>query len=143
MSKLITVFGSTGNQGGSVVRAILAHPELSRTWKVRGITRNPSKPDAMELTSQGVEMVRADLSSKDSILEAIRGSDAVFGVTNYWEKGTMDYEVMQGKNLADAAKEAGISHLIWSSLPFVSKGKVFRIFGSSRARQKNREFGLR
>ncbi|KAH8660348.1 nmrA family transcriptional regulator [Xylariales sp. PMI_506] len=121
MSKLITVFGSTGNQGGSVIRAILAHPELSRSWKIRGITRDPSKPNAVELSQQGVQMVAADLSSKSSILQAIRGSDAVFGVTNYWEKGTLEHEVMQGKNLADAAKEAGIAHLIWSSLPFVSK----------------------
>jgi uncharacterized protein YbjT (DUF2867 family) len=57
MTKLITVFGSTGNQGGSVVRAILNHPELSKEWKIRGITRNASKPDAQALVAQGVEMV--------------------------------------------------------------------------------------
>lgn len=121
MSKLITVFGSTGNQGGSVVRAILQHPELSKTWKIRGITRNPNKPDAQAMIAQGVEMVQADLNSKDSILAAIKGSTAVFGVTNYWEKASLEWEVQQGKNLADASKEAGISHLIWSSLPYVSK----------------------
>ena len=57
MTKLITVFGSTGNQGGSVVRAIIDHPELSKEWKVRGITRNPNKPDAQALIAKGVEMV--------------------------------------------------------------------------------------
>jgi uncharacterized protein YbjT (DUF2867 family) len=57
MTKLITVFGSTGNQGGSVVRAILNHPELSKEWKIRGITRNASKPDAQALVKKGVEMV--------------------------------------------------------------------------------------
>jgi uncharacterized protein YbjT (DUF2867 family) len=57
MTKLITVFGSTGNQGGSVVRAILNHPELSKEWKIRGITRNANKPDAQALVKQGVEMV--------------------------------------------------------------------------------------
>jgi uncharacterized protein YbjT (DUF2867 family) len=57
MTKLITVFGSTGNQGGSVVRAILKHPELSKEWKIRGITRNANKPDAQALVKQGVEMV--------------------------------------------------------------------------------------
>jgi uncharacterized protein YbjT (DUF2867 family) len=123
MSKLITVFGATGNQGGSVVRAILAHPDHSRSWKIRGITRDTSKPNAVALTQQGVEMVSADLSSKDSVLAAIKGSDAVFGVTNYWEKGTLEHEVMQGRNLADAAKEAGVHHLIWSSLPYVSKSQ--------------------
>lgn len=45
----------------------------------------------------------------------------MFGVTNYWEKGTLEAEVSQGRNLADACKEAGVSHLIWSTLPYVSK----------------------
>jgi uncharacterized protein YbjT (DUF2867 family) len=66
-------------------------------------------------------MPQADLNSRDSILSAIKGSSAVFGVTNYWEKGTLEHEVAQGRNLADAAKEAGVEHLIWSSLPYVSK----------------------
>jgi uncharacterized protein YbjT (DUF2867 family) len=57
MTKLITVFGSTGNQGGSVVRAILNHPSLSKEWKVRGVTRNPNKPDAQAMVAKGVEMV--------------------------------------------------------------------------------------
>jgi uncharacterized protein YbjT (DUF2867 family) len=57
MTKLITVFGSTGNQGGSVVQAILNHPSLSKEWKVRGVTRNPNKPDAQAMVAKGVEMV--------------------------------------------------------------------------------------
>jgi hypothetical protein len=60
--KLITVFGSTGNQGGSVVRAILSHPKLSQEWKVRGITRNPSGGSAQKLIAQGVEMVAVSLT---------------------------------------------------------------------------------
>lgn len=123
-----------------MVRAILNHPELSKEWKIRGITRNPNKPDAQALIAKGVEMVQvcshstsglalekhhvtlqADLTSQPSILSAISGSSAVFGVTNYWEKGTLEHEVLQGRNLAAAVKEAGVSHLIWSSLPYVSK----------------------
>jgi hypothetical protein len=42
-------------------------------------------------------------------------------VTNYWEKASLEHEVQQGKNLTDASQAAGISHLIWSSLPYVSK----------------------
>jgi uncharacterized protein YbjT (DUF2867 family) len=61
MTKLITVFGSTGNQGGSVVRAILNHPQLSKEWKVRGVTRNLDKPDAQAMVAKGVEMVTVSL----------------------------------------------------------------------------------
>lgn len=57
MTKLITVFGATGNQGGSVVRAILNHPQLSKVWKIRGVTRSPDKPDAQAMVKKGVEMV--------------------------------------------------------------------------------------
>lgn len=57
MSKLITVFGATGNQGGSVIQAILADPTLSKEFKLRGITRDASKPAAQALQAKGVEMV--------------------------------------------------------------------------------------
>jgi len=59
MSKLITVFGATGNQGGSVIKNILADSSLSKTFKIRGITRDVSKPAAQALAKQGVELKTA------------------------------------------------------------------------------------
>lgn len=58
MSKIFTVFGATGNQGGSVIRAVLADPVLSKEYKLRGVTRDVSKPAAQALTAKGVEMVK-------------------------------------------------------------------------------------
>jgi uncharacterized protein YbjT (DUF2867 family) len=57
MSKLITVFGATGNQGGSVIEQLLCDSKLSQEFKVRGITRDTSKPVARELANRGVELV--------------------------------------------------------------------------------------
>jgi uncharacterized protein YbjT (DUF2867 family) len=57
MSKLITVFGATGNQGGSVIDAILADLQLSQEFKIRGITRDTTKKSAQELAKRGVEVV--------------------------------------------------------------------------------------
>ncbi|KAL7954071.1 hypothetical protein V8C34DRAFT_295394 [Trichoderma compactum] len=57
MSKIITVFGATGNQGGSVVEAILADPALSQEFKIRGVTRDVNKPGAKKLAAKGVELV--------------------------------------------------------------------------------------
>ena len=57
MSKIITVFGATGNQGGSVVEAILSEKTLSREFKIRGITSDVNKPAAQKLASKGVELV--------------------------------------------------------------------------------------
>lgn len=67
MSKLITVFGATGNQGGSVIKHILADSTLSKTFKIRGITRDVSKPAAQALTDKGVEM--KSVSSLDNSKE--------------------------------------------------------------------------
>lgn len=120
-SKILTVFGATGNQGGSVVSAVLANSKLSSEYKIRGVTRDPSKPNAQKLTAQGVEMVSADMNDADALQSAISGSYAVFAVTNYWETQSKDTEVQQGKNIADVSKAAGVKHLIWSSLPHVTK----------------------
>ncbi|KAF4540339.1 Family transcriptional regulator [Lasiodiplodia theobromae] len=121
MSKLITVFGATGNQGGSVIKAILADSVLSKEFKIRGITRDVSKPAAQALTSKGVEMTAADLSSKPSLQGALKGSHTVFLVTNYWETANAEVEITQGKNVADVSKELGVQHLIFSSLLHVTE----------------------
>ena len=70
-SKLITIFGATGNQGGSVVKSILAHPTLSKEYKVRAITRDPSKPNAQALAAKGVEPVKADMEDAASVKHAL------------------------------------------------------------------------
>ncbi|KIW02849.1 uncharacterized protein PV09_05904 [Verruconis gallopava] len=121
MSKILTVFGATGNQGGSVVHHVLSHPELSKTYKVRAITRDPSKPKAQALKARGCEVVAADMNDAESLKKAIAGSGVVFGVTNYWEAMDMQLEIRQGKAIADASKAAGVERLIWSSLPNVTK----------------------
>ncbi|KAL1983173.1 hypothetical protein VTN96DRAFT_423 [Rasamsonia emersonii] len=109
MSKLITVFGATGTQGGSVIRAILADAVLSQEFKIRAITRNVSKPAAQALQKLGVE---ADMTSKSSLASAISGSHSVFLVTTpSWDASDPNAELVQGKNVADAAREAGhVSH---------------------------------
>lgn len=125
--KIIVVFGATGLQGGSVAKALLNDPKTKAAWTVRGVTRNVSKPSAKALESQGAETVAADLNDPASLKKALAGAYAVFAVTNYWETGSAETEIKQGKAIADAAKEAGIQHFIWSSLPNVtemSKGEL-------------------
>jgi uncharacterized protein YbjT (DUF2867 family) len=127
MSKILTVFGATGNQGGSVIENILEHPQLSKEYKLRGVTRDASKPAAEALRDRGVEMVSAQLNDPESVTKAVQGSAVVFGVTNFWDKMSYDNEVEQGKNIVDAAKAAGVERLIWSTLIHVTnttKGKI-------------------
>lgn len=102
--KILVVFGATGNQGGSVINSILSDPKTASEFKIRGITRDPSKPSAQALTAKGVECIAADIDSKDQMKSALQGAYAVFAVTNYWEKMDAELEMQQGRNIADLAK---------------------------------------
>ena len=82
MSKIFTVFGATGNQGGSVIAAVLRRPELLETFKLRAVTRDPNKGAALKLQDLGVDVVRGDQNDPESLREAIKGSHTVFAVTN-------------------------------------------------------------
>ncbi len=101
--KILVVFGATGNQGGSVIKSVLADPKTASEFKIRAITRDPSKPSAKALEAQGVECVAADINSKEQIKSAFEGAYAVFAVTNYWDKMDAELEKTQGKNVADMA----------------------------------------
>lgn len=102
MSRLLVIFGATGKQGGSVTDAILA--DKSTPFKLRGITRDPSKANAKALSARGVEMVAADLGDKASLSAALKGAYGVFAVTDYWATMNSATEIQQGKDIADAAK---------------------------------------
>jgi uncharacterized protein YbjT (DUF2867 family) len=69
MSKLITVFGATGNQGGSVIRTIIADPELSKEFRIRAVTRDLSKPKAQALADQGIELIQVCQTDYSSCFE--------------------------------------------------------------------------
>ena len=82
--KILTIFGSTGNQGGSIIDAVLARPYLQEKWALRGVTRDPNSGKSKALAEKGVEMVKADLNDVEAMKVAIRGSYGVFGVTDFW-----------------------------------------------------------
>ncbi|KAL2675392.1 hypothetical protein Neosp_011576 [[Neocosmospora] mangrovei] len=122
MSKLLTVFGATGAQGGSVIRAVLADKVLSKEYKIRGITRDISKPAAQALAEKGVEVVTADMSSKETLTAALKDSHTVFLVTTPdFMSGDGSQELPHGKNVADVASDLGVKHLIYSSLLHVTE----------------------
>ena len=131
---LIAVIGATGHQGGAVVRALQA----SGQFKVRALTRNPDKH--RELAE---DVVEADLDRPETLKAAFEGAHGVFLVTNFWEQGTD--EVKQATAAVRAAKDAGVKHFIWSTLPdaerisggkfhvrhFTGKAKIDRIVGEA------------
>jgi uncharacterized protein YbjT (DUF2867 family) len=112
--KIIAVVGATGTQGGGLARAIL--DDASGGFAVRAITRDPSKEKAQALEAAGAEVVKADLDDVESLKRAFAGAYGVFGVTNFWEHFSGEKEKAQAKNIADAARAAGPTHVVWSTL---------------------------
>lgn len=64
---------------------------------------------------------KADLNDPESLRKVLKGAYGVYGVTNFWETFSSDTEIAQGKNIANVSKEEGVQHLVWSSLPNVTK----------------------
>jgi uncharacterized protein YbjT (DUF2867 family) len=112
--KVIAIIGATGAQGGGLARAILK--ESDGPFRVRAITRNPESDNAKALSAAGAEVVQADLDDQASLERAFSGAYGAFCITNFWETFSPEGEKAQARNMAGAAKAAGISHLIWSTL---------------------------
>ena len=112
--KIIAVVGATGAQGGGLVRAILN--DKNGAFTVRAITRNVQSDKAKGLAGLGAEVVAADLDSPESLKKAFAGAYGVFCLTNFWEHFSPEKELAQAKRQAQAAKEAGVQHVIWSTL---------------------------
>ena len=128
--KVIAVIGATGKQGGAVVRALQAGGQ----FKVRALSRNPDKHRDL-----ADEVVKADLDRPETLKAAFAVAYGVFLATNFWEEGTD--ELKQATAAIRAAKNAGVKHFVWSTLPnveaisrakfearhFTGKAKVDRI----------------
>jgi uncharacterized protein YbjT (DUF2867 family) len=112
--KIIAVFGATGAQGGGLVRAILA--DRSGSFAARAITRKPESEKAEALRAAGAEIVGADADKPETLERAFAGAYGGFCVTNYWEHFSPERELAQARNMAQAAKTAGVPHVIWSTL---------------------------
>ena len=121
MADTILVVGATGMQGRGVAHHLLARG----MFKVRCMTRRPDSEPARLLHQAGAEVVPADLDDRATIRRALQGCRAIFGVTNFWEAYFREYD--QGVNLIDAAAEAGVRHLVLSTLPSskkISRGAI-------------------
>ncbi len=108
--RTILVTGATGQQGGAVARHL-----TNLGWQVRALTRQADKPASEALSQRGIGVAEGDLEDRASLDSALEGVYGVFSVQDFWEHG-YDAEVLQGKNLADAAKAHGIQHLVYNSV---------------------------
>lgn len=112
----IVVCGATGNQGRAVVRSLLGDGR----WRIVALSRDPGSQSAQRLAASGVEVQKADLDDEPSLLRTFVGAHGVFGVTQPWSpdyrKCDVVAEVAQGRNIVDASVQAGVRHVVLSTV---------------------------
>lgn len=112
--KVIAVVGATGAQGGGLVRAILN--DRNGPFKVRALTRDVNSDKARALARLGAEMVTADVDDVESLKRAFAGAYGAYCVTFFWAHFSPEKEMAEARAMAQAAKHAGVEHVIWSTL---------------------------
>jgi len=127
----VLVTGATGQQGGAVVRALIA-----RGHRVKALSRKPDSDGAKRLAAAGVEVVTGNLDDGASVAKAASGVDTMFLMGNSYEAG-VEAETRQGIISADAAKAAGIGHLIYSSVADADKNTGVPHFDSKYLVEKH------
>jgi uncharacterized protein YbjT (DUF2867 family) len=112
--KIIAVVGATGAQGGGLVRAILE--DKNGPFEARAITRDVNSDKAKALSEAGAEVVAGDVDDVKSLKKAFDGAHGAFCVTFFWAHMKPEKELSQARNMAQAAKDAAVDHVIWSTL---------------------------
>jgi uncharacterized protein YbjT (DUF2867 family) len=111
--KIIAVVGATGAQGGGVVRAIMR--DKSGAFTARALTRDVNSEHARALAQLGAEVVQADVDDADSLKRAFAGAYGAYCVTFFWAHMSAAKEIAEAQAMAQAAKQAGLEHVIWST----------------------------
>ncbi|WP_018614519.1 NmrA/HSCARG family protein [Segetibacter koreensis] len=112
--KTIAVFGATGAQGGGLAHAILN--DQNSEFTVRAITRDANSDKAKQLAQKGADVITADIDDPNALKKALDGAYGAYFVTFFWAHMSPEKEMAEAKAMAQAAKEAGLKHVIWSTL---------------------------
>ena len=112
--KTIAVVGATGAQGGGLVRAILA--DKGGEFAARALTRDVDSDKAKALAKAGAEVVAVNVDEVDSLRRAFQGAYGAFCVTFFWDHFSPEKELAQARAMAQAAKDTGVKHVVWSTL---------------------------
>ena len=110
-SNKVLVLCATGKAGRNVCRAL-----KDAGYEVYGTTRSNTK----RLSDQGISPVLCDYTSREDLDRALleTGAKKVFVITDYFgaAKSNGALEISYGKCSIDAAKSAGVDHLIFMSV---------------------------
>lgn len=114
MNPRIAVTGSTGHVGGEAARLL-----SDEGYEQKLIVRDPAR--APELT--GASVARAEYADRKAAVEALRGSEILFMVSGAEAEDRVD----QHRTFVDAAVEAGVQHIIYTSFLAASPDATFTL----------------
>jgi len=113
---MIVITGASGQLGRLVIKSLLAKLPASQ---IVAAVRNPAS--VSDLASLGVQVRQADYSSPPSLEAAFRGAEKVLLISS----SEVGQRVAQHKNVIDAAKQAGVSLLAYTSLLHADSSPLF------------------
>jgi len=134
----IVVTGATGQQGGATARHLLASG-----WPIRILVRDPDKPAVKELAEAGAHVVVGDMLDPDSLRHAFDGAHGVYSVQTWRGPGGIAAEKQQGFNVAQAAADSGVEHLVYSSVASADRSTGLAHFDSKwEIERRTAELGI-
>jgi len=137
-NRTIVVTGATGRQGGATARHLLA-----ADMPIRILVRDPEKPAARELEAAGAEVVVGDLLDPPSLRDAFEGAYGVYSMQTWRGPGGIEAEKAGGFNVAQAAADANVEHLVYSSVGGADRAPGLAHFASKWAiEQRITELGV-
>lgn len=148
-NKRVLVTGATGLQGGAVVQALLRGGHT-----VTAFVRNPDSDSAQALARQGVDLATGNLDDVASLEAASAGHDVVFSVQLAGvDPANPGFEQRQARNIATAAKRAGIGQIVHTSVsgtgwrtqhPGYEQGELFQAYWDEKeaAEEAVRQSGI-
>lgn len=107
----ILVTGAAGNLGSNIIENLVKKVPISDI--IAGV-RDPHSEKAKSYEAQGIEVRLTDFENKESLVEAFKGVNRVFNISTF---GDVETSIRQQTNAVEAAKENGVSQMIYSSAP--------------------------
>ncbi|MCE7081123.1 NmrA/HSCARG family protein [Streptomyces sp. ST2-7A] len=132
--RIILVTGATGLQGGATARAL-----LSRGHTVRALVRDPEAPASRRLAEEGAELTRGTFEDGGSLRRAMAEVDGVFSVQTFMTDAGVGGEIRQGTAVAEAAADAGVPHVVYTSVGGADRDSGVPHFESKRAVERRLE----